>query len=72
MEGRLSLLRPTKLDSDRVGLAMDDKVGESTVGDGGYDIIGDVHGQADMLQRLLADLGYEESGVTSTPTISSI
>jgi hypothetical protein len=43
---------------------MDDKVGDSTVGDGGYDIIGDVHGQADMLQRLLADLGYEESGGT--------
>jgi len=35
---------------------MGDKVGESTVGDGSYEIIRDVHGQSDMLQRLLAGL----------------
>ena len=28
----------------------------------GYDVIGDVHGHVDVLERLLAELGYERSG----------
>ena len=28
----------------------------------GYDVIGDIHGHADELEALLADLGYEKKG----------
>jgi hypothetical protein len=33
-----------------------------------YDIIGDVHGYAEVLQRLLRQMGYREDGGVSIPT----
>jgi hypothetical protein len=33
-----------------------------------YDVIGDVHGHADALPRLLVELGYRESGGASDMT----
>ncbi|MBX3549072.1 MAG: metallophosphoesterase [Xanthobacteraceae bacterium] len=33
-----------------------------TIKDGGFDIVGDIHGHADALERLLARLGYTDSG----------
>ena len=40
----------------------------SAAGDG-FDVIGDVHGEADKLERLLARMGYVDDGCTDRKSV---